>query len=185
MACSLTLTNPAGEVCSPVKPGLDELKHWLIDRASITLTESTPGSKIYTSFTIASGAALLPWNFDKRGFIFTDEMTVDENTGARTFNPTIAGRILELSGTAAKKVESLINTNLVSIFAAKNGTVIVAGSKGGLDLTVNTTGSASDAFGEAVSLGSSDEPEKHYQLLMTDLATTLAALVAAETAASS
>lgn len=184
MACSLTLSNPASEVCAPVKPGLDELKHWLVNRKDITFT-GTPGTKVYTSFTMAPGATLKPWNFDKRGFVFTDEMAVDENTGARTFSPTVAGRILDLSGDAAKKVEGLINTNLVSIFAGKNGKVIVAGSKGGLDLTVNSTGSASDAFGEGVSIGSNDEPEKHYELLVTDLATTLAALVAAETASSS
>lgn len=182
MACSLTTSNPSTEVCAPVKPGLDELKHWLVNRKDITFTESTPGSKVYTGFTMAPTTVIYPWHFDKRGFIFTDEMTVDENTGARTFSPTISGRILDLSGDAAKKVEKLINTNLVSIFAAKNGKIIVAGSKGGLDLTVNSTGSASDAFGESISIGSTDEPEKHYQLLMTDLATTLSALVAAETA---
>lgn len=180
MACTLTLNNAASEVCAPVKPGLDELKHWLANRKDITFT-GTPGTKVYTGFTMASGATLKAWNFDKRGFIFTDEMTVDENTGARTFSPTISGRILDLSGDAANKVEKLINTNLVSIFAAKNGKIIVAGSKGGLDLTVNSTGSASDAFGESISIGSTDEPEKHYELLMTDLATTVSALVAAET----
>ncbi len=182
MACSLTTSNPSTEVCAPVKPGLDELKHWLVNRKDITFTEGTPGSKVYTGFTMAPTTVIYPWNFDKRGFTFTDEMTVDENTGARTFSPTISGRILDLSGDAAKKVEKLINTNLVSIFAAKNGKIIVAGSKGGLDLTVNSTGSASDAFGESISIGSTDEPEKHYQLLMTDLATTLSALVDAETA---
>lgn len=182
MACELTTKRQAGVICGNTRAGLDELKHWLIDRNKITFTGLDPATRTFSSFTIASGGnALLPWNFDKRGFTFTDEMTIDEGTGAITHAPTINGRMIGLNGANAADVEELKNTNLVSIFQAKGGAFIVAGYKGGLTLTANTTGSESDSLGEAVSIGSTDEPEKHFEFLDTDQATTLAALIAAET----
>lgn len=182
MACNLTTKRQAGAVCGSTQAGLDELKHWLIDRSKITFSGSTPATRVFTTMTIVgTGSALLPWNFDKRGFDFTDEMAVDENTGAITHSPTIHGRMIGLDGANAADVEELKNTNLVSIFMTKAGKFIVAGYKGGLSLVTNTTGATSEALGETVTIGSKDEPEKHYEFLMTDQATTLAALIAAET----
>lgn len=182
MACNLTTKRQAGTVCGSTQAGLDELKHWLIDRSKITFTDLDPATRTFGSFTIASGGnALLPWNFDKRGFDFTDEMAIDENTGAITHSPTIHGRMIGLDGANAADVEELKNTNLVSIFMTKAGKFIVAGYKSGLTLTTNTTGATSEALGETVTIGSTDEPEKHYEFLDTDQAITLAALIAAET----
>lgn len=182
MACNLTTTRQAGVICGNTRAGLDELKHWLIDRSKITFGGLTPGTRVFTTMTIVgTGSALLPWNFDKRGFDFTDEMSVDENTGAITHSPTIHGRMIGLDGANAADVEELKNTNLVSIFMTKAGKFIVAGYKSGLTLTTNTTGATSEALGETVTIGSTDEPEKHYEFLDTDQATTLAALIAAET----
>lgn len=183
MACDLTTKRVAGVVCGSSQAGLDELKHWLIPRKDITFSGYTATTRTYTGFNIATGKMLLPWNFDKRGFDFTDEMAIDDATGAITHSPTILGRMLGVTGPNAADVEELKNTNLVSIFMTKAGNFIVAGSIGGLTLTVNTTGASAAALGETVNIGSKDEPAKHFELLVTDQAATLAYCVAAETAA--
>ena len=54
------------------------------------------------------------------------------------------------------------------------------GSEAALRLTANTTGSDADTLGESVTLGGNEEPSKHYQLLVTDAATTRSTLIALE-----
>lgn len=182
MACSLTTGRAALSGCGATKAGLDELKHWLIDRSAITFGAISATTGLSTTFTASS--ALLPYAFDSRGFQMGETMTTDANTGAQTHKPVITGRLIGLSGVNRADVEKLKGTNLVSIVMTKAGKFIVNGRTAGLTLDTNEAGSASENLGELVTLSTTEdnpESEKYFELLMTDQATTLAALVDAET----
>ena len=181
MACSLTTTRSAVSACGAVKAGLDELHHWLINRADISFGAISASTGISGSFTESS--VLLPWAFDSRGFSMTETMSTDANTGAQTHKPVITGRLIGLSGANRASVEQLKGTNLVSIVLTKAGKFIVNGRTAGLSLDTNEAGSQSENLGEVVTLSTSEdnpESEKYFELLDTDYATTLAALIAAE-----
>ena len=181
MACSLTAVRGPLSVCGSVAAGLNELHHWLINRADISFGAISASTGRATTFT--AGSALLPWNFDARGFQFSEEMTTDANTGAQTHKPVLTGRFVGLSGANRASVQYLKGTNLVSIVETKAGAFIVNGRTAGLTLDTNVAGSTSEALGEVVTLSTSEtnpESEKYFELFMTDAATTLAALIAAE-----
>lgn len=187
MPCNFSYALAAASDCGAVAAGLDEQELWLFNRADVTFSSPGTGAtaRTYGAMTVAPGKQAYRWNFDKRGFAFSDEMTEDENTGAITHAPRITGRLIGLTGANAVAVEALKGTNLVAVFKTKGGKYIIAGYGSGLTLKVNTTGSTSEALGETVELGSDDEPSKHYELLITDASATKAALIAAETPVSS
>lgn len=181
MACTLTTTLSPFSGCGATQAGLDELHHWLINRADISFGAISSSTGVATTFTVSS--ALLPWNFDSRGFEMFETMNTDQNTGAQSHKPTITGRMIGLSGANRAKVESLKGTNLVSIVRTKSGKFIVNGYTSGLSLDTNDAGSKSDNLGDIVTLSTSEnnpESKKYFELLMTDEATTLAALIAEE-----
>lgn len=181
MACSLTNTRTPLSSCGSVASGLNELHHWLINRADISFGSISATTGRSTTFT--AGSSLLPWNFDNRGFQFDEEMTTDANTGAQTHKPVIQGRLIGLNGANRASVTQLKGTNLVSIVEAKNGAYIVTGYTAGLSLDTNKASSTSEGLGEIVTLSTSEtnpESGKYFELFMTDAATTLAALIAAE-----
>lgn len=186
MPCQLAIDLAAASDCGAVAAGLDEQELWLFNRADVTFGALGTGTaaRTYSTMTVAATKQAYRWNFDKRGFAFSDEMTEDENTGAITHAPRITGRLIGLTGANAVAVEALKGTNLVAVFKTKGGKYIIAGYGSGLTLKVNTTGSASESLGETVELGSDDEPSKHYELLITDASSTKAALIAAETPSS-
>lgn len=182
MACSLTATLAAVTSCGATQAGLNELRHWLINRSAISFGAISSSTGLSTTFT--AGSALLPWAFDSRGFSMTETMTTDANTGAQTHKPVISGRMIGLSGANRAKVEALKGTNLVSIVQTKAGKFIVNGYTAGLTLDTNEAGSQAESLGDLVTLSTTaDNPEsaKYFELLMTDAATTLAALIDAET----
>lgn len=111
-------------------------------------------------------------------------MTTDPNTGAITHKPVINGRMIGLSGANRAKVEVLKGINVVSIVRTKAGKFIVNGRTAGLTLDTNEAGSQAENLGEVLTLSTTeDNPEsaKYFELLITDAATTLAALIDAET----
>jgi hypothetical protein len=182
MACGTLTTGRAADACVDGKAGLDELKHWLIDRSKITFgTVSATTGQIATMTVTGVGSALIPFAFYKKGFTYSESMQVNEDTGEIKHTPLLSGRFVGLSGLNRADVEKLKNTSLVSIVQAKNGKILVFGRTSGLTLTENEAASEGDAFGERVVLSSTDESEKYAELLITDTAATLSALVAAET----
>lgn len=181
MACSLTTTLSSVTGCGATKAGLDELNHWLINRADISFGAVSASTGISASFTASS--ALLPWNVSSKGFAFGETMSTDTNTGAQTHKPVVTGRMIGLSGANRAKIESLKGTNLVSIVRTKAGKFLVFGYTSGLTLDTNEAGSNADNLGDLFTLSTSEdapETEKYFELLVTDAATTLAALIAAE-----
>jgi len=181
MACSLTVTLSSVTGCGATKAGLDELNHWLINRADVTFGAISASTGL--SATATFGSPLLPWNFSSKGFAYDETMTTDTNTGAQTHKPVLTGRMIGLSGVNRAKVESLKGTNLVSIVRTKEGKFLVFGRTSGLSLDTNVAGSKAESLGELSTLSTSEdnpETEKYFELLITDAATTLAALIAAE-----
>lgn len=181
MACDLTTGRASSTGCGATKAGLDELKTWFVNRDGITLAAPNATTGLLTTFTAAD--ALLPWSFSDRGYSFAETMATDANTGAQTHKPVISGRLIGLSGANRADVEKLKGTNLVVITLTKAGKFLVVGRTAGLTLDTNEAGSQSENLGELVTLSTTEnnpESEKYCELLMTDYATTLAALVAAE-----
>lgn len=181
MACSLAVTLSSVTGCGATKAGLDELNHWLINRADISFAAINATTGVSATFTEAS--VLLPWNFSSKGFSMSETMSTDTNTGAQTHKPVITARMIGLSGANRAKIEALKGTNLVSIVRTKAGKFIVNGYTSGLTLDTNEAGSNADNLGDLITLSTSeDAPEsaKYFELLDTDEATTLALLVAAE-----
>lgn len=181
MACDLTTGRAATSGCGATKAGLDELKTWFVDRSGITLGTPSATTGLLTTFTAAD--ALLPWAFSDRGFSFTETMTTDPNTGAQTHKPVVSGRLIGLSGVNRADTEKLKGTNLVIITQTKDQKFLVIGRTAGLTLDTNEAGSQAENLGELITLSTTEsnpESEKYCQLLMTDYATTLAALIAAE-----
>jgi len=186
MSCALTTGRAAVTGCGATKAGLNELHHWLIDRDKITFGSISTTTGRSTTFTIDAGAALLPFAFSDRGFLFNETMSTDANTGAQTHKPVITGRLIGLSGLNRADTEKLKGTNLVSIVHTKSGVFIVNGYTSGLTLDTNEAGSASENLGELITLSTSEnnpEAEKYFELYITSEAATLAALIAAETIA--
>jgi len=181
MACDLTTGRASSVGCGATKAGLDELKTWLVNRDGITLAAPSATTGLLTTFSAADD--LFPFAFDSRGFTFSETMTTDANTGAQTHKPVLSGRFIGLSGLNRADVEKLKGTNLVAITLTKAGKFLVIGRTAGLTLDTNEAGSQSENLGELVTLSTTEnnpESEKYCELLMTDYATTLAALVAAE-----
>lgn len=176
MGCLQTTGRTSGSACPPPTAGLREDQIWLGNKSEITFTGGT--NKVYTGFTMATDTYLYRYNVHNRGLDFTDELTVNEESGARTWATNMPFRLLDRSGAAASEIESL-GTELVVFIVGKNGKVMVGGSDAPMYLKENTSGFGADNFGENVTIGN-DEGSKPYQLLMTDLATTVAALAAAE-----
>lgn len=178
MACTLSTSLDGTTACPPPSPGLDEAYCWLANRADVTFTGGT--GHVYTDITAGAGD-LYRWKFHRKGFDFTEEAAENDTTGAVSFAQALTGRILDLSGASAAAIDSLRGTDLVAIVKTKAGKVLVFGSTGeGLRLKANTAASAADNYGESLTLGNDESSAKYYQLLDTDLATTLAALVALE-----
>lgn len=178
MACNFATAYSGATACPPPAPGLDELQLWIINRADATFTGGT--SKVYTDLTLAGVTLAYRWTVHNKGFNFVDTFTENETTGAGSWAPQVNFRLLGFDGATSNAVEKFRGVDVIAIFRAKNGKYIVAGSEGGLRLQVNTTGSDADTLGETVTLGGAEEPSKHYELLDTDAATTLALLVALE-----
>lgn len=181
MACSLTATLPAASACGATAAGLNELRHWLINRADITFGARDASTGLSATFSASS--SLLPWAFNSRGFTLGETLNKDANTGAITHKPVVTGRLIGLTGANRAKVEALKGTNLVSIVLTKGGKFIVTGYTAGLSLETNEAGSQSENLGELVTLStdeSNEESEKYFEYLDTDYATSLAALIAAE-----
>ena len=178
MPCSLSAAYDGSTACPPPAPGINEDKVWLANRADITWTGGT--NKVYTNFTMSGATVLYRWKFHNKGLEFNDEFTENETTGAGSWAPTLTGRILAVSGAGAAAIEKLRGADVVAIFRAKGGKYIVIGSESGTRLKTNSTSTTADNLGETVGIGADEEPSKHYELLITDDATTLAALIAAE-----
>lgn len=183
MSCALTSNRTAAGSCGGTKAGLDELKNWFIDRDKITFGAVNATTGVISTFTIETGAQLWPWAFETRGFSFGQELTVNAQTGAATFKPTLTGRFANLSGKSRADGAKLLGTNLVAITMTKEGKFLVNGRTAGLSLQGDVAGSAADALGHVLTISTSeenDESESYAELLQTDQATTLAALIAAE-----
>lgn len=178
MPCAFNKTYDGLTACPPPSPGLDETKLWIINRADITWTGGT--NKLYTDITLAGATLAYRWKVHNKGFNYTDQFTESDATGAKSYSPRVNFRLLGFDAATSAAVEAFYGVDVVAIFQTKEGKFIVAGSESGLRLKVNTTGSDADTLGETVALGSDEEPSKHYQLLDTDEATTLALLVALE-----
>lgn len=177
--CLLSASYDGTTACPPPAPGLDAQYLWLINRSQVTFTGGS--NHLYTDITLSSGADLYRWKFHKKGFDSTEEATENETTGAVSWAQSVTGRILDLSGAAASKIDSLRGTDLVAIVKTKAGRLLVYGSTGeGLRLKANTANSAADSYGETVTLGNDESSAKYYEFLDTDLATSIAALVALE-----
>lgn len=157
---------------------MDETKVWLINRADITWTGGSNNQ--YTNIALGGSAVAYRCSFHNKGFNFSDEMTMNDTSGAVSWAPKLAFRALGFDGATAQSVENLAGTDLVAIVYAKNGKFLVFGSQAGLKLMENTTGSDADNLGESVVIGGEEEPAKHYSLLITDAATTLSTLVGLE-----
>lgn len=178
MPCAFAKTYDGSTACPPPSPGLDETKLWIFNRVDITWTGGT--NNVYSNIALAGSTLAYRWQVHNKGFNHTDEFTESDATGAKSFAPRVNFRLLGYDGATSAAVESFYGVDVVAIFRNKNGKFIVVGAGGGLRLKVNTTGSDADTLGETVALGSDEEPGKHKQLLITDEATTLAALVALE-----
>lgn len=178
MPCAFATAYSGSTPCPPPAPGLDESQLWLMNRADITW--GTASSKVYPTIALAGATLAYRWNVHNKGFNFADEFAENETTGAGNWAPKLTFRLLGFDGATSNAVEKFRGVDVVAVFRAKNGKYIVAGSEGGLRLQTNTTGSEAETLGETVTLGGAEEPSKHYQLLVTDAATTLAALVALE-----
>lgn len=182
MACELDTDLDGSTGCPPDAPGLDEASCWLANRADVTFTGGT--GHVYSDFTMASTTQAYRWKFHRKGFDLGEEYSENETSGAGSWAQSLTGRILSLSGANAAAVEKLRGVDLVAFVVSKAGKVLVLGSVGeGLRLKANTAGAAADNMGETLTLGNDESPNKYYQLLITDLATTKAALVDAETPA--
>ena len=178
MPCAFAIALDGSTACPPPAPGLDETQLWIINRADITWTGGT--SKLYTDITLAGATLAYRWKVHHKGFSFADEYAENETTGAGNWSPKLNFRLLGFDAATSNAVEKFRGVDVVCVFRAKNGKYIVAGSEGGLKLQTNTTGTEADTLCESVTLGGIEEPSKHYQLLDTDAATTLATLVALE-----
>jgi len=181
MACDVTTGRAATSGCGATKAGLDELKTWIVDRSGITLASPSATTGLLTTFTASD--PLLPWAFSDRGFSFNEVMTTDANTGAHTHKPVLTGRLIGLSGQNRADTEKLKGTNLVAFTMTKGLKFLVIGRTSGLGLDTNEAGSQAENLGELITLSTTEnnpESEKYCELLMTDYATTLAALVAAQ-----
>lgn len=178
MACSLTAAISGSTACPPPSPGLDETKVWLINRADITWTGGS--NNVYTNIALAGSTVAYRCSFHNKGFSYSDEMAINDTSGAVNWAPKLNFRVLGLDGATAQSIENLAGTDLVAIVYAKNGKFLVLGAEAGLKLTTNTTGSDADTLGETVTIGGDEEPAKHKQLLVTDAATTLSTLVGLE-----
>lgn len=180
MACLLATGKDGTTGCPPDATGLDESQVWLFNREEVTFTLSS--GKLYSGFTLSATKTNFRWKVHNKGIEFADEMSSNDTTGADSWAPRLTMRILQLDNDGSEKIEALRGTDLVAVVRTKAGRYIVLGSLAGLKLVENTTGSTADNYGETFVLGSDEEPGKHYELLDTDEATTLALLVAGETA---
>lgn len=178
MGCLQTNARTAGSACPPPTAGLKEGQIWLGNASEITFTGGT--NKVYTGITMAALTYLYRYNVHNKGLDLIDTLTVNEESGARSWATELNFKILDRSGAAANDVETL-GTELVVFIVGKNGKVMVAGSDSPLFLKANDSGFNTENFGENVTIGN-DDGSKPYELLITDLATTIAALVAEEEA---
>lgn len=179
MACKQTAGLATGSACPPPVTGLKEGQIWLGNWSEITFAGGT--GKVYTNITMAPTTKLYRFNVHNKGLDFTDEFGENETTGSRSWPTRLLFRILDRSGAAANTVETL-GTELVVFVVGKNDKVMVGGSDSPMRLVENTAGFGADNFGESVVLGN-DDGSKPFQLLVTDLAATIAKLVACETPA--
>jgi len=182
MACSYTATRAVLTACGATKSGLDEQKSWNINRSDATFGAISASTGI--SATATFGSALLPFAFDARGFSMTDTMSTDANTGAQTHKPVISGRLIGLNGVNRADSEKFKGVNIVNITLTKGNKFIVNGRTAGLTLDTQEIGSGSENLGHLLTLSTTEqspESEPYFELLITDYATTLAALIDAET----
>lgn len=184
MPCLATSGRPAGTGCIGANAaGLNELRSWLVNRSEITFDAVSATTGISAGFTMTGAATVFPYAFDQRNYKFNETMTTDQNTGAQTHKPVITGRFIGLSGKNSADVERLKNINAVWIVEEGGGKFIVVGRSAGIGLDTNSAGSDAAELGELVTLSTSEsapEKVKYCELLDTDAATTLAALIAAE-----
>ncbi len=178
MPCAFATAYAGNTACPPPSPGMDELDIWLMNRADITW--GTAVAKVYPTVTLAGATLAYRWSVHNKGLNFTDEFTENETTGAGSWAPKLNFRLLGFDGATSNAVEKFRGVDVVAVVRAKNGKYLVFGSEAGLRLTANTTGSDADTLGESVTLGGNEEPSKHYQLLVTDAATTRSTLIALE-----
>lgn len=182
-ACLLDLELDGESQCPPPAAGLDELSVWLANKSQITFTGGT--NQLYTGFTMEELSQLYRWKVHNKGLNGGAEFAENETTGAGSWAEALNFRLLGVDAATSNAVMKLRGTDLVAIVRTQSGQFLVYGSKKGLRLKTNTHGTDADTLGEAVGIGNDDSGFKHFQLLMTNEATTLAALVAAETPAPS
>lgn len=179
--CTLAAGGDFSTSCPVAAPGIRPDRIWLANLSEITFTGETSGNHLFTSFTMSGVTTLFRYELHNTGNSVTEEFNAAENGGG-SFAPALNGRVLGTSNLSSAALTDMVGSTLVAIVQTKGDKFIVIGSGGGITLTTNSFSTDSDSLGESFSLSTigDGEPTKHKYLLDTDVATTLALLVAAE-----
>ena len=156
----------------------------------------TPGAKdalyLYNTDEIASytlsGDLITAFNFDagkgfyqvvaKKGSVRAYEERADDDTGATNYTHAVDFRLVDLSPEARNFVNDMNGASLGAVVHTKGGNFIVLGYNDGVQLAVNTMDTEAEELGEFLTLRETEVDEKTRRYLITDEATTLAAILA-------
>lgn len=187
--CVKTITKSIVSDCTTIGSGGNEVKGWYINRTDLaSYTQDVTNPSKITAFTVAAGGKRL-WTFTgQRKMLNSGHDAVVADNRPTKYPHYIAFETFEFDAASTENVDGL--EDLVFIVESKDKTVDgdgvfrIYGLRNGLYRSSDTH-RANDADGaralEFTSLEGQGEPYSQWVLLITDYATTLAALVAAET----
>ena len=176
--CLLT-SNYAGVNCPKPTPGARQVVYFA-NLTEITAWDAgTTG--IYTDFDLEVGASLYRFETSKDTLIGLETLTgAEEDQGS--YDQEVQLMVKSMSVSARNAVNDLNGTDLVAFVPTKQGEVLIIGKDLGARMVVNDASTASDAYGEAVTLRATQMKDKRYHLDAGGIDATLALLEAKVTA---
>lgn len=176
--CLLT-SNYAGVNCPKPTPGARQVVYF----ANLTEIDSwDPGSAgVFTDFDLASGASLYRFETSKDTLVGLETLVgAAEDQGS--YDQDVQLMIKSMSIGARNAVNDLNGTDLVAFIPTKQGEVLIMGKDLGCRMIENAASTATDAYGENVTLRATQMKEKRYHLDAGGIDATLALLEAKVTA---
>ena len=169
----LLQSNYAGVDCPKPTPGARRVVYFANLSEITTWTAGT--TRVYTDFTLASGASLYSFETSKDTLVWREILNgAAEDQGA--YDQSVDLMIKSLSVGARNAVNDLNGTDLVAFVPTKQGEVKIVGKDLGARMFENEGSTATDAYGERVVLTATQMKEKSYHLDAGGIDATIALL---------
>jgi hypothetical protein len=170
--CLLT-SSYAGVDCPKPTPGARRVVYFANLSEIATWTAGTTG--VYTNFSLVSGASLYSFETSKDTLIGRETLEgAEEDQGA--YNQEVELMIKSMSIGSRNAVNDINGTDLVAFVPTKQGEVLIMGKDLGCRMVVNEASTATDAYGESVTLRATQMKEKRFHLNAGGIDATIALL---------